>query len=164
MLGTNSLPHTWQSLTETGTWCALYVTVFSSCPLYLDYFDSKRAHTVMHPRLCMSPLLPKGNSGTYGRWLMERMHEGVGGQRRGKKTQEEHKGSSRSSSILESTHLEQLPTVTLLSTSSPLTQSALTPIQLLRFPLLSLQSLHILASLSSKSESLGLLSSNCIFI
>lgn len=85
MLGTNSLPHTWESLTETGTWCALYVTVFSSCPLYLDYFDSKRAHTVMHPRLCMSPLLPKGNSGTYGRWLMERMHEGVGGQRRGKK-------------------------------------------------------------------------------
>lgn len=106
---------------------------------------------------------------TCDRRLIERVHRGekeLRAELEGKKPEEEHKGSLRSSSILESTHLKQLPTVTLLSISSPLTHSALTPIQLLRFPLLSLslQPPHVLASLSSKSDSLGLLSSNCIFL
>lgn len=116
MLGTDSLPRMCESFTETGTWCALRGTVFSSCLLYLDYFDSKRAHTVTHPRLCMLPLLSQGNGGLNRQdlWPAGWWTECMGGKNElraeleGKKSEEEHKDSSRGSSVLESTCLERL--------------------------------------------------------
>lgn len=148
---------------------------FSSCLLYLDYFDSKWAHTVTHPRVSTLPWLPDGNGSSNrqepltGGWWRECTR---GGRRsweqnwRGK-----HRGGTQglikelfnsgelsfgaASHSYPALHFLASDPFSLNAYSAPSSPSSLS---------LSLQPLHILASLSSKSESLGLLSSNCIFL
>lgn len=144
--------------------------LFSPLVSFIWIISQSHIHGCVRPLYCqMEKAGRSGRTGDLPHWLMEgvrMVRKSSEESWRGKKyPEEEQKGSSRSSSILEGTHLEQLPTVTPLPISSLLTHSTFTAVALLRFPLPSLQQPpRVLASLSAESESLGLLSSNCIFL
>lgn len=150
----------------------LFMELFSPRFLSLGYSDSEHAHTVTHPRLCTLPLLPdgkgspnrqdlwppadresaQGEEGTQSRTGGEKTRGGTQGLIKELFNFGEHSFEAASNSY-PALHFLASDPFSLNAHSAPSFSSSL-----------SLQPLHVLASLSSKSDSLGLLSSNCIFL